>query len=47
MGVAFSDCVIKRENLFRAADFALYKIKQNGRNGCGFYTGGAIDKTPG
>lgn len=47
VGVAFSDCVIKRENLFRAADFALYKIKQNGRNGCGFYTGGAIDKTPG
>ena len=38
-GVAFSDQVEKREDLFRAADYALYRIKLNGRNGCGFYTG--------
>lgn len=37
VGVAFSDQMKKGEDLFKNADRALYQIKENGRNGCGFY----------
>lgn len=36
-GVAFSDRENPGENIFEDADKALYKVKGNGRNGCGFY----------
>ena len=36
-GVAFSDRENPGENIFEDADKALYKVKENGRNGCGFY----------
>ena len=36
-GVAFSDRENPGENIFEDADKALYKVKENGKNGCGFY----------
>ena len=36
-GIAFSDRENPGENIFEDADKALYKVKENGRNGCGFY----------
>ena len=37
VGVAFSDRMNEGETLYKNADNALYQIKENGRNGCGFY----------
>ena len=37
VGVAFSDRENPGEDIFKDADKALYNIKENGRNGCGFY----------
>lgn len=47
VGVAFSDQLKEGENLFKNADKALYSVKENGRNGCGFYpsSGGAIQES--
>lgn len=37
-GVAFTDCANPGESIFKDADKALYKVKQNGgRLGCDFY----------
>lgn len=36
-GVAFTDCANPGESIFKDADKALYKVKQNGRHGCDFY----------
>lgn len=36
-GVAFTDRVNPGESIFKDADKALYKVKQNGRHGCDFY----------
>ena len=38
-GVAFSDRQNPRSTIFNDADEALYKVKQNGRCGCGVYDG--------
>lgn len=38
LGVAFTDCANPGESIFKDADKALYKVKQNGgRHGCDFY----------
>lgn len=37
VGAAFSDRENPGESIFKDADKALYHIKENGRNGCGFY----------
>lgn len=37
VGVAFTDRDNPGDSLFQDADKALYHIKENGRNGCGFY----------
>ena len=37
VGCAFSDELREGEDLFKNADRALYRVKENGRNGCGFY----------
>lgn len=37
VGVAFSDRKNPGDSIFKDADKALYHIKENGRNGCGFY----------
>ncbi|MBR1821532.1 MAG: GGDEF domain-containing protein [Clostridia bacterium] len=37
VGVAFADVLSDDEDLFKCADMALYQIKAQGRNGCGFY----------
>lgn len=37
VGVAFSDRKNPGESIFKDADQALYKVKENGKNGCGFY----------
>lgn len=41
VGVAFSDRLGEGEDLFKNADRALYRVKENGRNGCGFYGDGS------
>lgn len=40
VGVAFSEQLREGENLYTLADSALYRVKENGRNGCAFYQGG-------
>lgn len=37
LGVAFTDRANSGESIFKDADKALYKVKQNGRHGCDFY----------
>lgn len=37
LGVAFTDRTNPGESIFKDADKALYKVKQNGRHGCDFY----------
>lgn len=37
VGVAFADRENPGENIFKDADKALYRVKENGRNGCDFY----------
>ena len=37
VGVAFSDQQSEARDLFKCADLALYRVKEAGRNGCGFY----------
>ena len=37
MGVAFSDRNNPGESIFKDADYVLYKVKENGRNGYRFY----------
>ena len=37
LGVAFTDCANPGESIFKDADEALYRVKQNGKHGCGFY----------
>ncbi len=37
LGVAFTDRANPGESIFKDADKALYKVKQNGRHGCDFY----------
>lgn len=37
VGVAFTDRANPDESIFKDADMALYKVKQNGRHGCDFY----------
>lgn len=37
VGVAFSDRKNPGDSIYRDADKALYVIKENGKNGCGFY----------
>ena len=37
VGVAFSDRENPGESIFKDADKALYKVKENGKNGCDFY----------
>ena len=36
-GVAFTDRANPGESIFEDADKALYRVKQNGKHGCGFY----------
>ena len=36
-GVAFTDRANPGESIFKDADKALYRVKQNGKHGCGFY----------
>ena len=38
IGVAFSRQRLERENLFKMADKALYRVKEAGRNGCAFFS---------
>ena len=38
IGVAFSDGELTGEQVFKRADQALYKVKESGRNGFGFYS---------
>ena len=42
VGVAFAEQVSSVEELFLAADHALYRIKKSGRNGYAFYAGGPL-----
>ena len=44
VGCAFSDQLREDENLFKNADRALYRVKNNGRNNCGFYHVAAENK---
>lgn len=37
VGVAFTDRANPGESIFKDADEALYRVKQNGKHGCGFY----------
>ena len=37
VGVAFSDRQDPGESIFKDADQALYRVKQNGKHDCGFY----------
>ena len=37
VGVAFTDRANPGESIFKDADKALYRVKQNGKHGCGFY----------
>lgn len=37
VGVAFSDRENPGDSIFKDADKALYKVKNNGRHSCGFY----------
>lgn len=37
-GVAFGEAADSQDTLYIHADKALYQVKQNGRNGCAFYT---------
>lgn len=37
VGVAFSDRENPDDSIFKDADKALYKVKNNGRHSCGFY----------
>ena len=37
VGVAFADRENPGESIFKDADKALYRVKENGRNGCDFY----------
>lgn len=37
VGVAFTDCENPGESIFKDADQALYRVKQNGKHDCGFY----------
>ena len=39
VGVAFSDRENPGDSIFKDADKALYKVKNSGRNNCGFYEG--------
>ncbi|WP_418230619.1 diguanylate cyclase, partial [Butyricicoccus sp.] len=38
VGVAFTDRANPGESIFKDADKALYRVKQNGKHGCGFYS---------
>ena len=37
VGVAFTDRANPSESIFKDADKALYRVKQSGKHGCGFY----------
>ena len=37
VGVAFTDRANPGESIFKDADKALYRVKQNGKHSCGFY----------
>ena len=37
VGVAFTDRKKSSRFIFKDADKALYRVKQNGKHGCGFY----------
>lgn len=37
VGVAFADRENLGESIFKDADKVLYRVKENGRNGCDFY----------
>ena len=37
VGVAFTDRENPGESIFKDADQALYRVKQNGKHDCGFY----------
>lgn len=37
VGVAFADRENPGESIFKDADKTLYRVKENGRNGCDFY----------
>lgn len=37
VGVAFADRENPGESIFKDADKVLYRVKENGRNGCDFY----------
>ena len=39
VGAAFSDRENPGENIFKDADLALYRVKENGKHGCAFYSG--------
>ena len=39
VGIAFSDRKNPGKDIFKDADQALYRVKENGRNGCEIYTG--------
>ena len=38
VGVSYNDKSTDPEEMFRQADAALYQVKENGRNGCKFYS---------